>query len=109
MTTLTLTRPIRVLDKDVTEITFREPTGADLVRCGFPVRILTGGATEIDTGAVARLIAALAGIPPNAVERLAIPDFSAAMTTVMGFFGASATAGSSSTDTSTAPASGAIN
>ena len=108
MTTIPLSRPIRVIDRDVAALTLREPTGKDLVRAGYPVRIHGGGAVEVDAGAMTKMIARLADVPADSIERLAAPDWNACMAVVMGFFGAS-TAPTSSTDTSSAPGSGAIN
>lgn len=109
MTTITLSRPVRVIDKEVGELTFREPNGKDLVVAGYPIRFGDGDATEIDARATTILIARLASIPVDSAERLAVPDWVACMRTVMGFFGVRAPAATSSTDTSSAPASGAIN
>lgn len=105
MSVVTLSHPLRVLKDDVAELTFREPTGADLVKCGYPMRFNGDGMTEVVTPAMSKMIAALAGIPPVSVERLSVPDWNACMTVVMDFFGAPTA--TSSTDTSRPPAGGA--
>ncbi|MBR0677948.1 phage tail assembly protein [Roseomonas alkaliterrae] len=83
-----LSTPIEAHGETLSEITLREPTGRDLRLCGLPYRIAmeTGEAT-IDAPAMAKMIAALAAIPPSAVDRLSAEDWQAAMGAVLGFFG----------------------
>ncbi len=88
MTTLTLRAPLRVLDREVHAITFREPTGNDLIECGFPLRMGEGEARP-DPKSIAALIARLCNLTPDAPGRMHAGDFNAAMGIVLGFLGPS--------------------
>lgn len=87
MNTITLSKPVQHGDKEVAELTLRELTSADLVKCGYPVQILDGGATLPNTVAIAGLIARLAGVPPSVVGQMCARDFNLCMGVVMGFLG----------------------
>lgn len=89
MTTITLSRPITSIDREMTELTLREPNGHDLVKSGYPIRFGASEATEVDAGAMTILIGRLAGVPYDVVAKLPVGDWNACMGAVMGFFGAS--------------------
>jgi hypothetical protein len=59
-----LSKPIRSVDRELTEVTLREPTGLDLRSCG----------DQADSGYTHRLIARLANITPKAVDDMAGRD-----------------------------------
>ena len=85
-----LTKPIKAHGEELADLTFREPTGNDLISCGFPFKMeLSAGRSVrvVDTQAVAAYISALAGVPPSSVAQLSVIDFTRAMGEVMGFFG----------------------
>lgn len=86
-----LSRPIQAHGETLTELTLREPTGKDIRTAGAPYKMeftASGGQLmHIDTEAVARLISALAGIPPSSVDQLTAKDFNAAQAEVISFFG----------------------
>ncbi len=105
MTTLTLRAPLRVLDRDVHSVTFREPTGNDLIECGFPLRMGEGEARP-DAKCIAALIARLCNLTPDAPGRMHAGDFNLAMGIVLGFLGPS-TPEPRSTSISTSAAGGA--
>lgn len=91
MTTMTLSQPIQAHGETVRTLTFRTPTGADLVKCGMPFRFTQrNGETsrDIDTIATAALIARLASVPPSSVETMTARDFVEGMAIVTGFLGA---------------------
>ena len=90
-----LSKPIQAHGQEVTDLNFREPTGSDITRDGFPFKIENGGVRVIDTQAVSRLISSLASIPPSSVGALSIVDYSRAMGEVMGFFADMETHGTS--------------
>ena len=94
--TITLTRPVRSVDRELTELVMREPTGRDLAESGFPTRVREGGAIEIDPVAVNKLGARLCGVGRPTIESLRMADWNAVMTAILGFLGD--TAATSSTD-----------
>jgi len=84
-----LSTPITAHGETRHELTFREPKGADLVKCGIPFAVAVtakGLRIEPDAETVAAWIADLAGIPPSAVATLSFVDMAAAMGQVVGFF-----------------------
>ena len=89
-----LSEPIEAHGEEIKSLTLRAPRGEDLIAAGYPFRLLKSGddpdsddvAIEIVPGAVAKLTARLAGIPPSAVRRMSGIDFNACMETVLGFF-----------------------
>lgn len=86
--TLPLARPVEAHGETVAALTLREPTGKDLRQCGLPYRIsMETGEATIDAPAMAKMIAALAAVPPSTVDRLSAEDWQAAMAAVLGFFG----------------------
>ena len=90
MTEMPLSKPIQAHGETLSALTFREPTGADLVKCGLPFSLAVDGTAakvDFDTRAAAQWIAALAAIPPSSVAQLSFKDMAAAMMTVAGFFG----------------------
>lgn len=87
MSTVTLAKPVQHGDEEIAELSLRELTTADLVKCGYPVQIMDGGATVPNTPAIAALIARLAGVPPHVVGKLCAQDFNRCMGVVMGFLG----------------------
>ncbi len=84
-TVVQLTRPVRVLEAEVTTLELREPNGLDLSECGLPVRFLAGGRTEIDAKAMSAMIARLAKVPITAVQSLRAADWNQCAMIVAGF------------------------
>lgn len=80
-----LTRPITAHGEQRTELTFREPTGADIARDGLPFKF-EGESRVMDTASLARHISSLGGIPPSAVGNLCALDFMRATGEILGFF-----------------------
>ncbi|PWK66943.1 phage tail assembly protein [Aminobacter sp. AP02] len=68
MTTVTLSKPISHGDKEITSLTFHEPTVGDLI-AGETV----GGASK--TGQVAATLAAMADIPYPVFKTISARDF----------------------------------
>jgi Phage tail assembly chaperone proteins, E, or 41 or 14 len=64
----------------------REPTGNDLVAAGYPLSFGVGNRTEVDAGAMTRLIGKVSGIPEANVGMLPACDWQACCLVVMGFF-----------------------
>ena len=86
--TVNLAAPVEAHGETLTELTLREPTGKDIRSFGMPFRIgAEDGSIVIDSAAMHRYIAGLAGLPPSAVDRMTPTDWQAAMAAVLGFFG----------------------
>lgn len=94
-----LNKPINVFGERVDELTFREPNGADVIKCGFPFAFGLGdGGRKIDTEVIGRYIQvigcvpegvgrkAIQGLPPGSVAQLSPVDFVRAVNEVVGFF-----------------------
>ncbi len=84
--TVRLSRPIQAHGEEVTELTLREPTIGDLD--GVQVTVSGDGCT-VDLGAVARIAAGMAGVPPSAARTISIRDLPALTGPVFDFLGAS--------------------
>jgi hypothetical protein len=90
---ITLTEPIQAHGREITEIEFRKPTGADVKACGYPFSMtLTeeGNMTmHPQAGAISGLIARLANIPPSSVGQMNFIDWNSCMGEIFSFFGQS--------------------
>lgn len=107
MSILKLSKAILMGGKEISELTFRKPTGRDVRCCGLPTKseITPGGAQlqHVDTEAAARYISELAGIPPSSVDLLDPADFVEAVSLIASFFNKAAAP--SSTAATSSPAS----
>lgn len=89
-TTVKLSTPIEpIVGTTFTELTIREPTGADLIQAGHPLIIRDGG-VQIDSVAMNRLIWLCSGpkgpgLPADAVAALPAADWQACAAAVTGF------------------------
>ena len=84
-----LLKPIQAHGETVTELTFREPTGADITRNGFPFKYsesLDGQVRLFDAAVITKFIADLAGVPPSSVAQMTVVDYTRSMGHVVGFF-----------------------
>lgn len=86
MAKVTLSKPIFAHGAEVGELVFREPTGEDIVACGYPLQMGDGVATPV-AGAIARYISRLGGVPPSAVKQMSGTDFNACMAALLPLFG----------------------
>lgn len=86
MTTITLSRPIEAHGETLTTLTLREPTGADIIACGYPI----DAEGQLHAGHIAALAARCGGVPPSTLASLSARDVMAVTTAILGFFGASA-------------------
>jgi hypothetical protein len=103
--TIDLSEPITVIDRVVAQLVIQPPKGKHIQQAGYPLAFDQTGSTQIIGANMGRLIALCAGITSTAVEDLPLEDWNACAQALMGFLApASAT---SSTDTSSALASGA--
>ena len=79
---LQLTTPIEIRGADgsqqayITELEFRQPTGADLIACGIPVSVdYRTNSPRIEPDAMAAMAARLSGKPPLYLQRMDSKDF----------------------------------
>ena len=118
MTTLALSQPVESFGKTITEITFREPKGGDMIPCGSPFMIVQREDEDGDgvvpiPGSIAKYVSRLTGLTPGAVKDLSAYDFMEATQIVIGFFGeaptgpAGAAPRAGSTSATNSPDSGA--
>lgn len=86
-----LSKPIQAHGEELAQLTLRPPTGRDLRTCGMPFRIGEDASVSVDAQAMARMISALAAIPPSGVDHLSAADWQDCMVVVLSFFGTAAT------------------
>ncbi len=87
-----LSRPLKVIDQTLTELSLREMTGEDLSDAGYPTRFTAKGATEFDAPAMTRMIARLAGVPLTAANALPARDWNRCAMAISAFLGDGAAA-----------------
>ena len=90
--TIPLSAPVMAHGEEITCLVLRQPTTADLIELGQPMRLLPGtgmedAAVEVRMGVVAHYVARLASIPLSSVKSLSLGDFGRATQAVLGFFG----------------------
>lgn len=71
---------------EVRELSFREPTGADINRYGNPVRVNQDGDIVIDERKMTWIMSALSGILTPMLERMDPRDWNSAAYRLRGFF-----------------------
>ena len=85
-----LRKPIIANGDEVKELTFREPTAADIERVGNPVNIdmLSGDTPKLtfDAKAMTQMMSVLAAVPPSAIRQLHPRDWNSAAWTLASFF-----------------------
>jgi hypothetical protein len=76
--------------EETKELRFREPTPADVERCGDPVNIdfMSGDTPKInyDPKAMSMMMAILAGVPPSTIKQMHIKDWESAKLMLTGPF-----------------------
>lgn len=112
-TTVTLSEPIEAHGETVTELKLRAPTGKDIRECGNPVLpgfTLTGNASTLqyDEAKMCAMMVRLAGVPLSSIDKLSFLDWTMVARAVLTFLAPEAPkSGTSSTDTTSKPGSGA--
>lgn len=81
-----LSKPIQAHGEQVSELSFDEPTGGDIMSCGYPLQIGDGTATPI-ASVVAKYIVRLGKVPPSAVSQMSAGDFQKCVAAILPFFG----------------------
>jgi len=93
-TTVKLSRPLKVNDKELTEIVLdlEKLTGEDVEACLLEASEATGrpvAVKQVDTGFHAQLAAVASGVPVERLRALSAPDYIRVTTAVQGFLLAS--------------------
>jgi len=86
---LKLRKPILVEGEPKTEVSFREPTGGDIERCGNPVNMDFAGEVPkvtFDERKMTAMLAQLAAVPPSSIRSMHPKDWITAAWTIAGFF-----------------------
>jgi hypothetical protein len=85
-----LRKKIMAHGEELEAITLREPTAADINRCGYPVilRPLTGGGIQVtvDEEKMSAMISTLAVIPPSSVSKMHTRDWATVSVWLTSFF-----------------------
>jgi len=76
---------------EVNELKFREPTAADIERCGNPVNLdfMSGSETpkmSFDVKAMSAMMSTLAAVPPSSIKQLHTRDWNTAAWSLATFF-----------------------
>jgi len=97
--TVTLSKPVPAHGENVSQLTFREPTGADLAQAGMPVRfgLVDGEAgMTINPREMTAMLSRLGAVPATTIAGLSAADWTAAAYAVAPFFVPAATSPTSS-------------
>jgi hypothetical protein len=84
-----LKKPVMANGEMTKKLTFREPTGADMLQLGekWPVNIdWQTGEVSPNPAVMANVISLLGAVPPSTVKALGAKDFSNCAHRLMGFF-----------------------
>ena len=96
MMKIELSKPVQSEGKEISFLELREPTGDDIVACGYPFRVYVGNDTDndkkeqeakIDVAVLAALASRLAEVPKSTIKRLPVVDFQKVVEGVLTFFG----------------------
>ena len=86
----TLRKSVIANGDEVNELTFREPTAADIERVGNPVNIdmLSGDVPKVtfDARAMTQMMALLATVPPSTIRQMHPRDWNSAAWQLASFF-----------------------
>ena len=72
--------------EEVDEITFREPTAADIERVGNPVNIDPEYKVTFDSKAMTQMMSILAAVPPSTIRQMKTKDWNTAAWSLASFF-----------------------
>lgn len=89
--TYKLKRPIKAHDKEVDEITLREPTGDDVISIGYPYLVMMPdgdvAGIQIQPRVIYNYISKLGGIPLSSAKTIKFSDVAVLQAKIMDFFG----------------------
>lgn len=97
--TLSLAKPIQAHGEQLSQLSLRKPTAAELIAHGQPYIAVGagGGGIKADYRACAALISAICAIPPSSVDQLDMADFDEAAMILVGFTKRASVGGSTGT------------
>ena len=85
-----LTKSVIANGDEVMELSFREPTGADIERCGNPVLVdwipNERPKYTFDSKSMTQMLAALAVVPPSTIRQMHSRDWNTAAWSLAHFF-----------------------
>lgn len=85
-----LRKPVIAHGDEIKELHFREPTAADIERCGNPVNIdfLSGDTPKMtfNEKAMSAMMSTLAAVPPSTIKNLHTRDWNTAAWNLASFF-----------------------
>lgn len=84
-----LAKKVKAYDAELDALTFREPTGEDLILCGNPVKFSpfdNPPSVDFDMKRLASMLSRLANVPESAIASMAPKDLTAAAWVVAPFF-----------------------
>lgn len=83
-----LEEPVQAHGEMVKELTFRRPTGADIMSInGYPINIdWNGGGVSVNPPIMSEMMSLLAAVPPSTIKALDAQDWSTCAHALMGFF-----------------------
>lgn len=85
-----LRKPVIANGDEVKELTFREPTAADIERTGNPVNIdmMSGDTPKVtfDAKAMTQMMSLLAAVPPSTIRQMHTRDWNTAAWNLASFF-----------------------
>lgn len=91
MSIVKLSKPITAHGDEVSELTLREPTIADVSEIGYPYLVHTSeeadAVIEMRPRVIVKYVSRLAGIPMSSAQQVSLADLSKLQAVVMGFFG----------------------
>lgn len=87
---ITLRKPIIANGDEVNELTFREPTAADIEMVGNPVNLdfMSGDTPKatFDTKSMTQMMSRLAAVPPSTIRQMHTRDWNTAAWSLASFF-----------------------
>lgn len=84
-----LTTPVQAHGETLNKITFRRPTGKDIMAIGdsYPIHIdWNTGVVRPNPPAMGQMMSLLAAVPPSTIEKMDAEDWSTCAHALMGFF-----------------------
>ena len=89
-TVIKLSRPLEHGDDEIFELALRQPTVEDITEIGYPFTVSSDDGDsriELKPKAILKYASRLAAVPPSVLKTMAVSDFMAVQTEIMGFFG----------------------
>jgi hypothetical protein len=81
-----LRKPVLDEGNQTLQLTFREPTGSDIERAGYPLVLDNDGRTVFDERRMTQMMATLAAVPPSSIRMMHSQDWARIAWFLYGFF-----------------------